>query len=278
MELPYLQQQLDFIVDLAEHRNALLNPIFSFLNYFDTPYFAAFLIPLVWYGFSCKSGLKVAYLFLISTILNNVLKYAFDFPRPTAAIPEIGMFFFKSPGLPSGGAQTAILLGSLLMYRYRNWTAYLVGIFYILLVSFSRLYLGVHYPIDILAGWIVGGAIFIAFIYLEKPIDDFLSKNKPLIPPLLAALGILALFLIKLFSFTASVFVLSVGAFIGCKRNLYEEPPHLFWKKIFKGTLAGLSTLICCGLFSSFLPLPLLSILLGLWISLGVPLYRRFMI
>lgn len=268
MQLPYLEQQLNFVIELTQHRTPLLNFIFFFINYFDTPYFAAFLIPLIWFGFSYRWGLKVAYLFLITSILNSVLKYSFGLPRPTVAMPELGMFLFKSPGFPSGGAQTAMLLGSLLMHYYKTFAAYFWGIFYILLISFSRLYLGVHYPIDILGGWIIGYGIFRAFIAVEKPIDRLFMNHQPLLP--IAIVTVVSVALIKVYPLTAPVLTLSFGALIGLKYHLYPQPSKNFWRQLFKGIFAGLTTLLFGFLIPKSIPFPIVSALLGLWISLGL--------
>lgn len=275
MELPFQQEQLNFLIELIKHRTPFLDSIFLFLNYFDTPYFAAFLIPLVWFGFSYRWGLKVTYLFFITGILNYALKYTFDLPRPTIAMPELGMFLFKSPGFPSGGAQTAFMFGALLIYQHRNVAAWIVGVLYIALISFSRLYLGLHYPIDILGGWAVGAAIFTTFVFLEKPIDNFFSQKKSPQWASILIITFLSIFLIKIYPLTIAVLTLTFGSLIALKCHLYRPAPTHFQNKLLLGTLAGILTLLF-GLVSSQTTLLYLSpILLGIWISLGLPLLFR---
>lgn len=94
----------------------------------------------------------------ISTILKNV----FDRPRPE--IPHAAQVFTAS--FPSGHAMlsaiTFLTLGALLAHATadKRLKCYVmsVAIFLTLAVGLSRLYLGVHYPTDVLAGWCVGGA------------------------------------------------------------------------------------------------------------------------
>jgi len=277
MQLPFQAEQLNFLLEIAKHRTPFLDSIFLFLNYFDTPYFPAFLIPLVWFGFSYRWGLKVTYIFFITGLLNYALKYAFGLPRPTVAMPELGMFLFKSPGFPSGGAQTAFLLGSILIYQYKNLASWIIGISYILLISFSRLYLGLHYPIDILGGWTAAATLLIAFILLDKPIDHWVSQQKKFHNFTVPAIVLLSIILTMIYPLTASVLALSLGSLIALKYHLYRPVPIHFQNKLLLGTAAGMLTLLF-GFFFAKINIPYLTpLLLGFWISLGLPLlFRQF--
>ncbi len=69
----------------------------------------------------------------------------------------------RSPSFPSSHAANMAAMATLFSYRYRRYTALFVFIAF--LVSFSRIYVGVHYPSDMLAGWCVGivCAVFVLF-------------------------------------------------------------------------------------------------------------------
>ena len=71
---------------------------------------------------------------------------------------------------PSGHAMnSALVYGSLQMYRKRK--ILIAGAFILpLLVGFSRVLLGVHYPTDVLAGWACGAAIVFGMSYLQRKI------------------------------------------------------------------------------------------------------------
>ena len=95
------------------------------------------------------------------TLLSQVLKDAFVRPRPD--IVAHGMDTFTA-SFPSGhatlSAVTFLTLGALLMRlrARRREKAYIitVAVFLTVAVGMSRLYLGVHWPTDVLAGWTIG--------------------------------------------------------------------------------------------------------------------------
>jgi undecaprenyl-diphosphatase len=96
------------------------------------------------------------------TAISSLLKMGFDRPRPD--IPHAARVFTAS--FPSGhatlSAVTFLTLGSLLtrVTADRRVKIYFMAlaVFLTVLVGVSRVYLGVHFPSDVLAGWCVGAA------------------------------------------------------------------------------------------------------------------------
>lgn len=97
------------------------------------------------------------------SLVGDATKAVFDRPRPDVVAHLVEV---RSPSFPSGHATYSavawLTLGALLARAQprRTLAAYVLGcaVFLTVLVGFSRVYLGVHYPSDVLAGWCLGAA------------------------------------------------------------------------------------------------------------------------
>ena len=115
--------------------------------------------------------------------LNRWLKDLIERQRPS----ENHLLEVSSMSFPSGHAMSSIAFFGFLIYLVwrlvsTNWLRWILSILLVLLIlaiGFSRVYLGVHYPSDVLAGYAAGGAclaVFItAFIYARY---RYLRKGK----------------------------------------------------------------------------------------------------
>ena len=113
-------------------------------------------------GFYLAGWRLSAILVLVSTVggslLTAVLKAVFERSRPEVFESGYKAAFYS---FPSGHATVAVgfygALTLILAYRLRGYARWIVvafGVLLVLLIGFSRLYLGVHYPTDVLAGFL----------------------------------------------------------------------------------------------------------------------------
>lgn len=109
----------------------------------------------------------------VGLLINIILKIIFQRPRPS--IDPI-MDLSSSYSFPSGHAMNAFIFYSIMSYFVYHFThnKLLSGIVtafalvLVLLIGFSRVYLGVHYPSDVLAGFIAGFFVFVTAIVLIR--------------------------------------------------------------------------------------------------------------
>jgi undecaprenyl-diphosphatase len=117
-------------------------------------------------------------------ILNNLLKLGFERPRPEV-IPWVTTAAFYS--FPSGHAMSATIVYSTVAYlaarlqrtRAARLAISLVATIVVALVCLSRLYLGVHYPSDVLAGVIIGLAWASFCMATLEAIQLYARRNAP---------------------------------------------------------------------------------------------------
>jgi len=111
-------------------------------------------------------------------VLDEALKLSFHRPRPVA-------FFGPTPSsysFPSGHAFGALcfygVLAAILAPRVRGriakWAVWSAAVLLIAMIGFSRIYLGVHYPSDVVAGY-AAGAVWVAAIGF---LDRFLGVRR----------------------------------------------------------------------------------------------------
>ena len=144
---------------------------------------------------------------LFGNMANQFLKILCRIPRPwvrdpnfhalEAAIPEAGGYSF-----PSGHSQTAVGTFGCIAATQKNKIIRAVCIAFMVLVPFSRMYVGVHTPADVL----VGSAMALVMIFAFKPL--MLGKGKKNIPWVFAGLLILSiayLLYVELYPFPADI-------------------------------------------------------------------------
>src|SRR5690606_10137234 len=120
-----------------------------------------------------RRGRSLALTLLAGFYLNQLLKAAFSTQRPfqidpTVARSEAALATAPGSGFPSGHAQgTATFWSLAAAYVRRSWFTLLAAAV-VLLVSASRVYLGVHLPIDIVGGLAFGLAVAGLSLYLQR--------------------------------------------------------------------------------------------------------------
>lgn len=153
-----------------------LDSFFSFVAVYGREYFWIPIVVLMWVlggAFNNKEAKKGALMlvivFLLIIIIGLALKTVYYRPRPFLSLSNVLVFVPKDldSSFPSGHALIvaggAAIAAFFLKKRYS-----LPLIAEAILVSYSRIYVGVHYPTDVLAGVFLGvGIAFIAYTILE---------------------------------------------------------------------------------------------------------------
>jgi len=119
-----------------------------------------------------KTAATYAATLLLSIGLNNLIKFLIHRDRPDLPPLEEASFY----SFPSGHSMNSLVFYGLLAYftyhysknRPLGLAAYLFAAVIVILIGFSRIYLGAHYPTDVLAGFIAGVCVLSAAAVIDK--------------------------------------------------------------------------------------------------------------
>jgi membrane-associated phospholipid phosphatase len=145
----------------------LLVPM-KIVTFLGSELFVLSVLPLIYWCIDRKRGARVGIIILLSVFSNLWVKSLFLTQRPYQIDPSLGLAHESTTGFPSGHSQTSMTFWGVAMTMLPRRIGILAFIILPFLVGLSRLYLGVHFPIDVLGGWALGG-IFVVLFYLFEP-------------------------------------------------------------------------------------------------------------
>ncbi|WXG44015.1 MAG: phosphatase PAP2 family protein [Promethearchaeati archaeon SRVP18_Atabeyarchaeia-1] len=150
--------------------------LFIFFTLLGEDIFYIVLIAAIYWCFHKKGGIAVAYVMLFGFYINYFFKMLLNRDRPPDAYRIIGKGDI-SHGFPSGHAQSATTFWTWALLKTKLKALLIISPFMIFMVSFSRIYLGVHYPGDVIGGTLIG-LVYTLIAYLAYPqIASFLGRH-----------------------------------------------------------------------------------------------------
>lgn len=135
-----------------------LDNFFQFMSFLgEAPLYLLILITIYW-CLDKKTGIRLAFIQLSSAVINNAVKDFVKAPRPIGQEGIISKRVETATGysFPSGHTQGTATFWTAFMKVYKKTWIYVSGTILIISVAVSRLYLGVHWPIDVVAAIFFG--------------------------------------------------------------------------------------------------------------------------
>ena len=168
--------QVNILKFFQAMRNPILNALFLVLTIStEVPVIIIFSAIMYW-CINKKYGQKLLFSLVGNITVNTGIKEFVKAPRPigTEGLESLRVSTATGYSFPSGHTQTATTFWMSLILIFRKKWIYILGTVMIIGVGISRLYLGVHWPIDVIFGWIFG----ILFTLIFTKIFDIVDKNK----------------------------------------------------------------------------------------------------
>src|SRR5258706_3809003 len=172
-----LQSGITFIVAFQSLGGWLTLPM-KFFTFLGSEEFFLLILPALYWSIDAGLGIRMGTILLINTGLNETLKLLFHTPRPYWYSSQVkGMAAEPAFGLPSGHAQKAVGVSGMFAAHIKRAWAWPVALFLILMIGLSRLYLGVHFPHDVVLGWLVGGVVLWSFLRYWDPVEAWAKQQ-----------------------------------------------------------------------------------------------------
>lgn len=149
--------------NISMHRSPADNSFNKFVSH-TAPYITVG-TPILMYGISLiehdatlqKKSFEMGVSVAATVVEAYALKYIVKRPRPYVTYPNLNAVDTeRSPSFPSGHTSGAFALATAMSLNYPKWYVVVPSFAWASLTGYSRMYLGVHYPTDVLAGAALG--------------------------------------------------------------------------------------------------------------------------
>lgn len=276
-----MDTMLEILKYIQSFSNPILDSFFEIVTMLGEDLFFIFVIAIFYWCFNKNIGYKLAFVYLTSGAINTMIKEIVKLERPIGyeGIKSSRLHTAGGYSFPSGHTQKSTSLFTTLMIECEKKWFYFTGVLGMLLVGLSRMYLGVHWPIDVIGGLVIG---ILCTIFVIKIFEW--SKDKG--DPRLLGLLVIPMIICLLFFYTAVCYK-NVGALTALWFGYIIEDKYInyvtkarWWKQILKLVIGYLGLILIKEYFMNLLPLNIYSdffryALMGLWITVISPLIFR---
>ncbi len=157
---------------------AWLTPVMKFFTFLGSTEFYLLVAPALLWCIDSVLGIRLGLFLMINASVNAALKVAFHGPRPYWYTSDVKVFggAETSFGAPSGHSQNAVVVWGTLAARIKSRLAWIIAIVIIFMIGISRIYLALHFPHDLMLGWLFGAIMLWAMLRFEKPAVGWIKK------------------------------------------------------------------------------------------------------
>lgn len=174
--------EIELIHQLRKISNKFFDSIFEFITLLGEQYALIIIIAFVIFVINKEKGQRIAYTILMSMCLNGVFKNFVKRTRPFKVDPTLNSVRIETAtgfSFPSGHTQNASTAYFSLSKEFKKKYVLIIAIVLVSLIALSRVWLGVHYPSDVIVGAILGIlSVIISFYLHQKFENNQITKKK----------------------------------------------------------------------------------------------------
>jgi undecaprenyl-diphosphatase len=161
--------------------NEILDAIMILLTVLGFTYVITLLSVPLWLSKKREAAVDLVFLVIVVSVVTELVKILVDRQRPYLELSGVHTLISSSgPSFPSAHASRAFAVAFLLWMNTRRSFGFLAFIV-AALIAISRVYLGVHWPSDILFGALFGLVLAALFFYYQKNGCAYRSARKRII-------------------------------------------------------------------------------------------------
>lgn len=177
----YMEGILDWGVRVVlwfQQASPTLDTPFKVLTLMGNETFYLVFFPFIYWCVDRRFGARLIVLFLLSSSVNALAKEFAGQPRPFQYDPVVQKLWNAGGGgFPSGHTQSAVVIwGYLASQSRRAWLWVAAGLL-VVLIPLSRVYLGVHFPTDLLGGYVIGVGLLLLYLRFEPGVEAWLADR-----------------------------------------------------------------------------------------------------
>jgi membrane-associated phospholipid phosphatase len=207
-----LQNGIQIVLFLQSLGDWLIAPMRAF-SLLGNEEFFILVAPLLYWCWDAQIGLRLGLYLMVGSVTSESLKMFFHTTRPywydrrVRALSTENVF-----GIPSGHALHSLVVWfGAAHWLHKRWL-WIAAAIVVPIIGFSRLYLGMHFPTDVLAGWAVGAALLGFFVWIEPYVICWMQP-RPLYMRMLAVI-------------TASIMLVALGSVAKLSLAGWTTPPE----------------------------------------------------
>jgi membrane-associated phospholipid phosphatase len=151
------------IIQALQTMSPVLDSVMKLFSFLGTIEFYLLLIPFVYWSVSAQIGFRLLLVLISTDFLVLGFKQLLHQPRPYWIGDVKHLAEETSYGIPSSHASDSLAVWGYLAYRLKKEWLWALSIVIVLMIGISRMYLAVHFPTDVLAGWLIGLLVIVIF-------------------------------------------------------------------------------------------------------------------